>query len=170
MPDRETIDAAMLLFSYGSNGPDQLQERLGCRVDGEPAHLPGWMRVFRGHSTRWNGGVATLERDPERVVYGWVCEVDREDLATLDRYEGVAQGVYHRVSLSVLVRRGPRDERVRAVAYVRARPAQEDPQASPSRAYRAAVARMVGAFWSNPDGSVVRPQDIDVEAPGNRSR
>lgn len=160
----------MLLFSYGSNGPDQLKERLKRDVDGEPAHLPGWGRVFRGHSPRWGGAVATLEADSERVAYGWVCEVDEADLETLDRYEGVAQGAYRRVMLSVLVRRGDHDERARAVAYVRARPPQQDPAAPPSNAYRAAVARTVGAFWCNPDGSVVGPADIDVANPARNSR
>jgi hypothetical protein len=52
----------MYLFSYGSNHPDQLADRLERVVRGYGASLHGYRRVFRGHSQLWGGGVASLRK------------------------------------------------------------------------------------------------------------
>ena len=153
----------MLLFCYGSNHPEQLSQRLGRPVRGEPAYLAGWGRTFRGHSARWGGAVANVEPDLARTVYGYVTPVREADLATLDLAEGVSLGLYRREYLAVDVRdaRG-RDTPREAVAYVRAARPARDPRGAPSMAYLEAVARTVGEFWRNADGSAVTPADLVV--------
>ena len=160
-----------LLFSYGSNHPAQLSERLDHPVVPIAAYLPGWGRVFRGHSQRWGGAVATLERDATRTAFGLVISVSPADLAALDVAEGVALGLYRRAKVTVRVLGGDRREEDRqAVTYLRARSPSEDPLGVPSAAYREAVARTVGTFWSNADGSPVRASDIGPSPSRSRRR
>jgi hypothetical protein len=160
-----------LLFSYGSNHPAQLSERLGHPVVPSAAYLPGWGRVFRGHSRRWGGAVATLERDATRTAFGLVIPVSPADLAVMDVAEGVALGLYRRAKITVRVLTEDRREEDRqAVVYLRARPPSEDPLGAPTTAYREAVARTIGTFWNNPDGSPVRASDIGPSPSRSRRR
>lgn len=162
----------MLLFCYGSNHPAQLAQRLGRPVQGEAAYLPGWGRTFRGHSARWGGAVANVEPDLARTVYGYVTPVSEADLGTLDLAEGVGLGLYRRVRLGVDVRDGRgRDTPREAVAYVRAARPARDPLGAPTVAYLEAVARTIGEFWRNADGSAVTPADlvVPVAAPEPRT-
>ena len=69
------LGVGMLLFSYGSNSPKQLAERLGHPVEGRAAYAEGWMRVFRGYSERWQGAVASLLPSRGQKTYGYVAEV-----------------------------------------------------------------------------------------------
>jgi|SRR5271165_1500851 len=146
------------LFSYGSNNPAQLEERLGHDVEMFAAYLPGYCRVFRGFSRRWGGGTASLE-PCERTTYGYVAVVSARDLTTLDRYEGVGAGIYRREIVHVRAQ-DVRDAAglLRAVAYVHT----SNVFSAPTRAYLDAVARTIGTFWHNPDGSPVTPANISV--------
>ena len=63
------------LFNYGSNNLEQLSDRLGYKIDGEAAYLPKHGRVFRGWSRNWGGGVASITKDANRTVYGYIAEV-----------------------------------------------------------------------------------------------
>jgi len=151
----------MYLFSYGSNSPRQLAERLGHPVKGRAAFVSGHLRAFRGWSNRWEGGVATLI--PGRGnTYGYVAEVTPEDLAILDRYEGVATGNYRRATLTVTTSDG---EAVPAVVYL----ASSTEKNAPSRAYKRAVAETIGAFWEGENGPVTEA-DITVRNPLRRGR
>jgi gamma-glutamylcyclotransferase (GGCT)/AIG2-like uncharacterized protein YtfP len=134
----------MLLFSYGSNHPAQLSERLARSVTGHAAVLPGYCRVFRGYSERWQGGVASLEKGP-CDTFGYVAVVDERDLAALDRREGVPFA-YRRKRVMVRVGGAARS----AVAYV----ATSKDYNRPSRAYLEAVAKTVGRFWLGRHGRV----------------
>jgi hypothetical protein len=133
------------LFSYGSNNMDQLAARLGHTVDGTAAFVEGWQRVFRGHSTRWGGGVATLVKKDAGVTYGYVASVSSYDLDILDEYEGVASGRYRRKNMKVRV--GPSFTAAprQAVVYVSSSRAF----GAPTAAYLKAVAKTVGEFWDN---------------------
>lgn len=140
------------LFSYGSNSPRQLAERLGHPVQGRAAFVDGYLRAFRGWSQRWEGGVATLI--PGRgKTYGYVAEVTPADLAVLDRYEGVATGNYYRETMTVTTDDGT----VQAIAYL----ASSAEKNAPSRAYKRAVAETIGAFWEGSNGPVTE-EDITV--------
>lgn len=135
-----------LLFSYGSNSPTQLGERLDRRVRGEPASTVGWQRAFRGHSRTWGGGVATLIPKPGKITYGYVEQVTPAELRILDRYEGVPQA-YRRETIDVILASGD-NETHQAVVYLSNSKTHE----APTRAYLEACARTVGAFWN--DGHV----------------
>lgn len=145
----------MLLFSYGSNHPAQMAERLGRDVETVGAFATGWVRVFRGYSQRWGGGVASLQKERGGFVFGLVTEVDEEDLVVMDRYEGVASGNYARTNMSVTLATG---EKKKAVAYV----SMSAAVTVPSREYLEAVARTVGTHWRGEGGGKIRWQDITV--------
>lgn len=146
----------MFLFSYGSNSPEQLSDRLGRRVTAQPAVLHGMRRVFRGASRGWGGAPASLIRKPGSVTYGNVVSVTEDQLRIIDRYEGVGSGQYRRIAVKVQVKEGRRLTTVDAVAYV----ATSRRRGRPTQAYLQAVADNVGQFWSAADGSALRPEDF----------
>ena len=142
------------LFSYGSNSPRQLSERLGRPVTGERASVADYRRVFRGHSQRWGGGVASLERSAQDRVYGYVERVSDAELNALDRFEGVGLGKYKRIKVPAQMGSQRRD----AVAYV----STSTTFTQPTRAYLEAVAETIGAFWTGSSGKAVSWKDIRV--------
>ena len=92
-------------FAYGSNlEPVQMKRRCPShRVVGR-ATLPGHRLVFPVRSGGdWGGGVAGIEPcdAPDATVHGVLFEVDDADLAALDRYEAVAEGMYRRERVTV---------------------------------------------------------------------
>ena len=155
MAKRAPTSGTVLLFSYGSNNPAQLAERLGHAVQTAPARLDGYKRVFRGVSRPWGGGgVASLVRRAGSTVYGLVAFVNARDLEILDRHEGVPT-VYERKTITVHA-----PSATRAIAYVRADGAGFNP---PSRAYLEACAKTVSTYWRGSKGARVTADDFDVE-------
>ncbi len=144
-----------LLFSYGSNHPRQMAERLGRDVETVGAFLPGYVRAFRGFSRRWGGGVATLKKERGGTVFGLVTSVSDRDLETMDRFEGVASGNYKRMSVNVVMADG---QKARAIAYV----STSDDFNRPTREYLEAVAKTVGTHWRGDGGAKVTWGDITV--------
>lgn len=144
----------MLLFSYGSNNPRQLAERLGHPVEGQAAYADGWMRVFRGFSERWQGSVASLVKARGKKTYGFVTEVSPHDLSVLDGYEGSR---YTRTEIVVTKMDGGK---VKAIAYLR--DPREPFRLPPSRRYLEAVVSTISAFWSGGDGRTVTVDDIPI--------
>lgn len=58
--------------------------------------------TFVGNSSRWRGGVATIIAGTVNTrVMGLLYELSEDDLATLDRHEGIQRGAYQRRSVSV---------------------------------------------------------------------
>ena len=157
MPRRSRARGSFL-FSYGSNNPKQLSERLEYSVRGaQGAYADGWQRVFRGYSRNWGGGVASLLRKSGSTTYGYVAPVTAEDLDILDRYEGVRSGNYKRQQITVTTADG---EEIRAVAYIsRSREFNE-----PTKAYLRATAKTIGQFWSG-SGGPVKVSDIPIRNP-----
>lgn len=89
-------------FAYGSN-LDFAQMRRRCpssRVVGR-AWLPGYRVTFPRPCESWGGGVAGIEPAAGHDAHGVVYELCDEDLATLDDYEGVADGDYDRREVEV---------------------------------------------------------------------
>ena len=138
-----------LLFSYGSNHPTQLAERLGHNVVVFPVYAEGYLRVFRGWSRNWNCGVASLKKG-RGATYGVASPVTEADLKTLDRFEGVASGKYRRMSVPVRDTDGVKKT---AVAYV-STSSEYNP---PSQAYLEACAKTVSAGWGH-----VSPEDFPI--------
>ena len=100
-----------LCFAYGSNmNRPQMRERCPkANVVGN-AQLPGWR--FRINAR----GYATIVPDDDGIVHGLLWTLTRPDESALDRYEGVAQGLYTKRQLVVRAPAGP----LEAMAYVAA--------------------------------------------------
>jgi gamma-glutamylcyclotransferase (GGCT)/AIG2-like uncharacterized protein YtfP len=91
-----------LYFAFGSN-LDRWQMRERCRgatIEG-PASLPKHRLVFGGFSRRWDSAVASVVRDAGSCVPGVLYSLTDDDLAALDRFEGVPD-YYERVTRYVV--------------------------------------------------------------------
>ena len=89
----------VLYLAYGSN-LDAAQMRRRCpkaQVLGK-AVLKNHELAFHGYSVRWGGSVATVRRRVGGQVDGLVYSLTTDDLANLDRCEGVDLNIYRRVS------------------------------------------------------------------------
>jgi hypothetical protein len=86
-----------LTFAYGSNmDADAMARRCpGARLLGR-ASLP------RHRFALLPDGFATIVRDTAATAFGVLWELGFGDLAALDRYEGVAQGAYLKITQPVL--------------------------------------------------------------------
>lgn len=127
-----------LLFSYGSNNPEQLAQRLERNVEVISAYAEGYQRVYRGWSQRWGGGVASLIKRQGSTCYGLVCVVDNQDIKKMDVYEGFPQS-YRREVIKVMVEGKPE----KAVVYI----SNNKEKNSPSVKYLKAVFKTVSTFW-----------------------
>jgi gamma-glutamylcyclotransferase (GGCT)/AIG2-like uncharacterized protein YtfP len=127
-----------LLFSYGSNYPAQLAEHLGRGVETWRAYAPGYERVFRGFSTRWGGGVASLLPNPNAETLGHVTRVSADDLRILDAREEVPSA-YFRTEIPVVLAQGPTE----AWTYI----ARSQTFYAPTKRYLEAVAETANAHW-----------------------
>ena len=151
-----------LLFSYGSNSPTQLSERIGRRVKGSAAYLPAHGRYFRGWSRRWEGGVATVLPNEDLTVYGYVANVTPDELHILDRREGVLmrRPSYKRIRKRVYVRKGRDYVPKYAQIYV----SLSTEHYPPSTAYHEAVVKTISAFWQGKEGRITK-KDVPVRNP-----
>ena len=107
--------ARQLYFAYASNMEPRRFRRLcprGTMVG--PARLPGHRLAFSRYSRQRRGGSADVVPDPESEVWGVLYEVDEDDLAAMDRSEGVP-AAYHREVVTVVDEAG---EERQAVTYV----------------------------------------------------
>lgn len=146
------------LFCYGSNSTRQLEARLGIpggsRGQVQGAYAPDYQRVFRGMSSTWGGGTASLQKKKGAATYGLLVELSARDLDVLDRYEGVHSGVYKRQKLLVYTQDG---EPVEAIAYVSLRKDFNPP----TKEYLAAVVKTISRFWEGENGPVTA-KDIPI--------
>lgn len=98
-----------LYFAYGSN-MDRDAMALRC-----PGSRPiGTARLARHRLVIMREGYASVARDPRRDVWGVLWDLALADVPALDRYEGVAGGLYAKLHQSVLSDAGAR----RALVYV----------------------------------------------------
>jgi gamma-glutamylcyclotransferase (GGCT)/AIG2-like uncharacterized protein YtfP len=98
-----------LYFAYGSN-MDQTAMAQRC-----PASKPvGIARLMRHRFFIFEGGYASVIRDPQRVVWGLLWDLALADVPALDRYESLSTGLYTKVVQPVVTAQGSR----RAVVYV----------------------------------------------------
>jgi cation transport regulator ChaC len=144
-----------LLFSYGSNHPEQLAQRLGHEVVSQGALVREYGRAFRGASRTWGGaGTATLIPMTGTTTYGLVIDVTKADIDLLDRYEGVPT-VYNRQKIKVTLQSG---ESKTAWVYISTR-TDFNP---PSREYLKAIVKTINTHWTSKSGSSVKVSDIPI--------
>jgi len=89
--------------------------------------------IFAGWSERWNGAVATIERQPGAGVPGVLYQLDREAVEALDRFEGHPL-VYRRKRVRVFAA----DKRWR---YAQAYELQEPVERAPGSDYLSVIRR-----------------------------
>lgn len=148
----------VLLFSYGANDPNMLSYHFGREVRTLGARLDGYARIFRGYSTRWGGGVASLRFQVGSSVHGLVCQADEKDLAKMDVVEDVAGAEYARKKIFVAVSEKP-EKWLEALCYV----SDSEEFNAPSQVYLKAVARTIDAHWSKPNGRKTDWKDIQIQ-------
>ncbi|MBF9234199.1 gamma-glutamylcyclotransferase family protein [Microvirga alba] len=98
-----------LYFAYGSN-MDQADMAKRC----PGSKVVGVGRLMRHRFVIFDGGYASVVRDPQRAVWGVVWDLALGDVPALDRYENLSTGLYTKVIQPVLTPQGPR----RAIVYV----------------------------------------------------
>ena len=92
-----------LYFAYGSN----------MNVDAMARRCPrskalGLARLERHRLAVMREGWLTAVRDPRSAVHGVLWDLALSDVAALDRYEGVPQGLYAKLMQAVIAERAPR--------------------------------------------------------------
>jgi len=98
------------VFCYGSNGPQQLCDRIGADYGHLisrtfPAVATGWRRGFKGHSQGWGGcSTATMFEtgQQEDTVRGTVVRMTPGEVKSLDPFEGYPHK-YYRKTLKLTV-------------------------------------------------------------------
>lgn len=79
-----------------------MQRRCPASVTVSRAILPGYRLGFPRPSSHWQGGgVAGIVADDHGHIEGAVYQLSNTDVATLDIYEGVAEGEYTQVFVQV---------------------------------------------------------------------
>jgi gamma-glutamylcyclotransferase (GGCT)/AIG2-like uncharacterized protein YtfP len=113
-------------FAYGSNlFVDQKEERTGRIRRAVRCRLKGYRFAFNKKGSK--GHVyANIVPDAQAEVWGVVYLCSPEALADMDRYEGVANGHYEQITVTV---EKDSDESVQAITYV----AGQDFVCEPSR-------------------------------------
>ena len=117
-------------FAFGSNmNAERMHERLGWSAKRFAATLPDFRLLFNKQvpSGRWC--VANIMPAPGQTVEGIAYTVKHRDLNVLDGYEGVAEGHYKRLPVTVLTASG---ESISAIAYSALKTGPEFP---PTREY-----------------------------------
>ncbi|XP_011875189.1 PREDICTED: gamma-glutamylcyclotransferase-like [Vollenhovia emeryi] len=96
------MSGTFLYFAYGSNllakrirlsNPTAVAKDIGC--------IKNFRLDFHRHSKRWQGTSATIVETENSVVWGVVWELDKCNLATLDRQEGVHDNIYRAMPVNV---------------------------------------------------------------------
>jgi len=98
-----------LYFAYGANMNREAMARRCPR-----SKALGLARLARHRLAAMREGWLTAVRDPRASVHGILWDVALSDVPALDRYEGLAQGLYAKIAQPVLTESGPR----RALVYV----------------------------------------------------
>jgi len=98
-----------LYFAYGSN-LDVAAMAVRC----PQSRVLGLGRLNRHRVIINTDGYATVLRDPRAVVLGLVYDLALADMPALDRYEGLARGLYTKISQPIVMEGGAK----RALVYV----------------------------------------------------
>ncbi|XP_074431247.1 gamma-glutamylcyclotransferase [Larus michahellis] len=104
-------DGWFLYYAYGSN---LLRERLLLRNPSASlcalARLQDFKLEFGHHQGRtssvWHGGTATIVQSPGDEVWGIVWKMNASNLSSLDKQEGVEDGIYGPIEVNVHTQAG----------------------------------------------------------------
>ncbi len=142
-------------FAYGSNLlVARMEERTGPLREVHRARLAGYRFAF--NKQRNHGQIyANIVPDDASEVWGVVYRCNAAALGKLDKAEGVSNGDYERMAVTVVLDSG---ERVAAIAYV----ACEDSVCEPSRPSRDYFEKIVtGAHHHKlPDAHIRMIEDL----------
>jgi hypothetical protein len=97
-----------LYFAYGSNMDVSAMARRCPR-----SKALGLARLERHRLAVMREGWLTAVRDARYAVHGVLWDLALSDIAALDRYEGLPQGLYAKALQAVIAERGPK----RAIVY-----------------------------------------------------
>ena len=86
-------------------------------------------------------GYASVLRDPSKTIHGALYDLALSDVAALDRFEGVAQGLYSKIVQPVVTEQGAK----RALMYV----GTQNTMGTPKAGYVEAV-EMAAESWGLP--------------------
>ncbi len=91
-----------LYAAYGSNlDPD----RMGARAPHSPffgnGWVLGWRLTFGGEDISWEGALCTVVEDPGFQVFVGLYDVTPADEAAMDKWEGLAIGLFHKIRVRV---------------------------------------------------------------------
>jgi cation transport regulator ChaC len=141
MDDKER--RTRLLFSYGSNGRQQLRGRLQlpAQVATHAASLRGYQRFFCGYSHNWRGGYASVQRCEGGVTNGHVVELTDAEFRVMDDFEGGYS--VHEVTVNM----HPDGRPMQAWTYISDWTTFQQP---PSPAYLTAIHIMLREHWQGP--------------------
>jgi hypothetical protein len=125
-----------LYFAYGSNMDVGAMARRCPR-----SKALGLARLERHRLAVMREGWLTAVRDSASAVHGVLWDLALSDVAALDRYEGLSQGLYAKLTQPVIADRAPK----RAIVYFGA-------NAGPGAARPAYLAEVIAAArsWSLP--------------------
>ena len=96
-----------LYFAYGSNMNVEAMARRCPR-----SKALGLARLERRRLAVMREGWLTAIRDPSSAVHGVLWDLALSDVAALDRYEGVPQGLYAKLTQAVITDGAPRQAMV----------------------------------------------------------
>nr|XP_025954579.1 gamma-glutamylcyclotransferase [Dromaius novaehollandiae] len=102
---------SLLYFAYGSN---LLRERLLLSSPSAAlwavARLQDFKLAFGHHQGRisplWHGGTATIVQSPGDEVWGIIWKMNASNLSSLDKQEGVEDGIYVPIEVNVHTQAG----------------------------------------------------------------
>jgi hypothetical protein len=97
-----------LYFAYGANMNVNAMARRCPR-----SKALGQARLERHRLAVMREGWLTAVRDPRSAVHGVLWDLALSDVAALDRYEGLPDGLYAKLAQPIIAERGPRQ----AVVY-----------------------------------------------------
>jgi gamma-glutamylcyclotransferase (GGCT)/AIG2-like uncharacterized protein YtfP len=92
-----------LYFAYGSNMDAGAMARRCPR-----SKALGLARLERHRLALMREGWLTAVRAPTSAVHGVLWDLALSDIPALDRYEGVAQGLYVKLTQAIIAERGPK--------------------------------------------------------------
>jgi len=146
------------LFCYGSNSLSQLKKRLNNKdLEGKKAYLPGYARIFAGHSNKWNGGTASIiESYDNQYVKGCIVYLKESEYKKLDKFEGAHKNenpfskidnIYRRKYITV---KDINDQSIPCICYIKN---NHNWISYPSDEYLNAIKKNLGDFWPELDVS-----------------
>ena len=98
-----------LMFAYGANMDIAAMARRCPR-----SKALGTARLMRHRLVATREGWLSVTRDAHSTVHGVLWDVALADVAALDRFEGVGEGLYAKIAQAVVAEGGPK----RALVYV----------------------------------------------------